>query len=134
MSGAGAGLGGPLAVARAAPGAGASQHNGAGPSRESRVPARPRETLEAFFDAENGRDWEAYAGFLHPDVEWTVAGRTVTGREDYVRAMRAAYAGSDARFRVHQSIGSGRARVGVPARSRAGLGRRGRSGGVRRGA
>lgn len=111
MSGARGGQGGPDAVAPAGPGAGASQRNGIGPSRESRVPARPRETLEAFFDAENGRDWEAYAGFLHPDVEWTVAGRTVAGREDYVRAMRAAYAGSDARFRVHQSIESADGRV-----------------------
>ena len=60
MSGAGGGQGGPDAVAPAGP--------DAGPSGESRVPARPRETLEAFFEAENGRDWEAYAGFLHPDV------------------------------------------------------------------
>mgnify|MGYP000887381498 FL=1 len=67
MSGAGAGQG-DGAVAPAGPDAGASQHNGAGPSRESRAPARPRETLEAFFEAENDRDWEAYAGFLHPDV------------------------------------------------------------------
>lgn len=110
MSGAGAGQG-DGAVAPAGPDAGASQHNGAGPSRESRAPARPRETLEAFFEAENGRDWEVYAGFLHPDVEWTVGGRTITGREDYVRAMRAAYAGSDARFRAHQSIESADGRV-----------------------
>lgn len=110
MSGAGAGQG-DGAVAPAGPDAGASQHNGAGPSRESRAPARPRETLEAFFEAENDRDWEAYAGFLHPDVAWTVGGRTVTGREDYVRAMRASYAGSDARFRVHQLIESADGRV-----------------------
>lgn len=110
MSGAGAGQG-DGAVAPAGPDAGASQHNGAGPSRESRAPARPRETLEAFFEAENDRDWEAYAGFLHLDVEWTVGGRTITGREDYVRAMRAAYAGSDARFRVHQLIESADGRV-----------------------
>ena len=103
MSGAGGGQGGPDAVAPAGP--------DAGPSGESRVPARPRETLEAFFEAENGRDWEVYAGFLHPDVEWTVGGRTVAGREDYVRAVRAAYAGSDARFRVHQSIESADGRV-----------------------
>lgn len=110
MSGAGDGQG-DGAVAPAGPDAGASQRNGIGPSRESRAPARPRETLEAFFEAENGRDWEVYAGFLHPDVEWTVGGRTITGREDYVRAMRAAYAGSDVRFRVHQSIESADGRV-----------------------
>lgn len=86
---------------------------GAGPSRESRSPApvRPRQALEAFFEAENRRDWEAYAGLLHPDVEWTLGGRTITGREDYVRAMKAAYAGSDARFRVHQLIESADGRV-----------------------
>lgn len=110
MSGAGAGQG-DGAVAPVGPGAGPSGRNGVEPSRESRAPARPRETLEAFFEAENGRDWEVYAGFLHPDVEWTVGGRTITGREDYVRAMRAAYAGSDVRFRVHQSIESADGRV-----------------------
>ena len=72
---------------------------------------RPRQALEAFFEAENRRDWEAYAGLLHPDVEWTVGGRMITGREDYVRAMRAAYVGSDARFRVHQLIESADGRV-----------------------
>lgn len=72
----------------------------------SGVGASPRQVLEAFFEAENKRDWEAYERFLHPEVEWrvtgrTVTGRTVAGRADYLRAMRAAYAGSDSRFRLH---------------------------------
>lgn len=73
--------------------------------------ASPRQVLEAFFEAENKRDWEAYERFLHPEVEWRVAGRTVAGRADYLRAMRAAYAGSDSCFRLHQVIESADGRV-----------------------
>ncbi len=42
-----------------------------------RVPA----IVQAFFAAENERDWDSYARFLHPDVEWTVRrGGRHTGR------------------------------------------------------
>lgn len=65
-----------------------------------------RETLAAFFAAENRRDWERYAEFLHPEVEWLIDGRAVQGRAAYLDAIVAAYAGSDAQFRVHQVIRS----------------------------
>lgn len=66
----------------------------------------PLETLEAFFDAENHRDWETFAAFLHPDVEWAINGRLVRGRRAYVAALRDFYRGSEARFRLHQFLDS----------------------------
>jgi len=57
-----------------------------------------REVLSALFDAENRRDWDRYVEFLHADVEWTVGGRVLRGREDYVRAIQLAYAGSGVQF------------------------------------
>lgn len=65
-----------------------------------------RELLGAFFDAENRREWGRYVEFLHPDVEWEVSGRVVRGRDAYLRAITAAYAGADTRFRQHQVISS----------------------------
>lgn len=62
--------------------------------------------LEAFFAAENQRDWERYVEFLHPDVEWVIDGRAVQGRGDHLDAIAAAYAGSDAQFRLHRIIES----------------------------
>lgn len=71
-----------------------------------------RSILEDFFDAENRRDWEAYAGCLDPQVEWTVGGRTVRGRDAYVAAIRAAYERAGAvSFRLHQVLESEDKRV-----------------------
>ncbi|MBO3725677.1 nuclear transport factor 2 family protein [Actinomyces bowdenii] len=73
------------------------------------APASPLEVLEALFDAENARDWEALAARLHPEVEWCVEGRVVRGREAYLAALMGFYAGADpcaTRFRLHQSIDS----------------------------
>ena len=64
------------------------------------------ETLARFFRAENDRDWETYRAFLHPDVVWHLHGeedRTIRGVEEYLRAIRDAYAGSGARFRVEEA-------------------------------
>ena len=64
------------------------------------------ETLARFFQAENDRDWEAYRAFLHEDVVWHLHGeedRTIRGVEEYLRAIRDAYAGSGARFRVEEA-------------------------------
>ena len=64
------------------------------------------ETLARFFQAENDRDWEAYRTFLHEDVVWHLHGeedRTIRGVEEYLRAIRDAYAGSGARFRVEET-------------------------------
>lgn len=41
-----------------------------------------QERLQAFFEAENARDFEAYRMFLHPDVVWRLFGsetKTMTG-------------------------------------------------------
>lgn len=66
----------------------------------------PRGVLEAFFVAENRRDWSRYIEFLHPDVEWMVGGRVVRGRDAYRDAITATYTGSDSQFRSHQVISS----------------------------
>lgn len=61
-----------------------------------------------FFAAENTRDWETYSLFLHPDVEWTCFGtperNVVSGREDYITAMRQAYGDSSATFTVEHLV------------------------------
>ncbi|GAA2181573.1 nuclear transport factor 2 family protein [Brooklawnia cerclae] len=69
-------------------------------------PCRAVEALQEFFAAENARDWDAYAGFLAPDVEWSVISpgivTVVRGIEDYLAAMKRAYLGSDGTFVVRQ--------------------------------
>lgn len=79
--------------------------------RERVAPVMPpsvAEVIEAFFDAENVRDWPRYAAHLHPAVEWTVfdgsAGRTVAGRSAYVEAMKHAYEGAATQFRCIQAL------------------------------
>ena len=65
------------------------------------------DVLTAFFQAENTRNWERYAEYLHSQVVWTLHTqpvRTVTGRAAYVAAMQAAYAGSDSRFVCAQQL------------------------------
>ncbi|WP_175954900.1 nuclear transport factor 2 family protein [Schaalia sp. Marseille-Q2122] len=65
-----------------------------------------RDTLEAFFEAENQRDWERYVEFLHPEVEWTLHGNTIHGREAYMELITRAYANSSVTFRTHQVLES----------------------------
>lgn len=72
--------------------------------------------LERFFAAENARDWAAYAGFLHPGVEWTLvddgAKRRIVGREDYLAAIVAAYDGTSTAFScLDMTVDRGRGRV-----------------------
>ena len=69
-----------------------------------RIPA----IVQAFFAAENERDWDSYTRFLHPDVEWTIVGeegtQVVRGAKDYVDRMRSAYVGSAEHFRLVQAL------------------------------
>ncbi|WP_371177161.1 nuclear transport factor 2 family protein [Buchananella felis] len=65
-----------------------------------------RDALAQFFAAENRRDWNRYAAFLHPEVEWRLGGDIIQGREAYLRRIQAAYAGSSATFRAHQLLPS----------------------------
>lgn len=60
-----------------------------------------REILEAFFRAENERDWETYRTFLDPGVEWQLFGKeekTVSGIEEYMRVIQRAYEDTDVQF------------------------------------
>ncbi len=61
-----------------------------------------RERLTRFFEAENQRDWIAYAAFLHPDIEWVLIQnretRIIRGRRAYLRTIKAAYAGNEDSF------------------------------------
>ncbi|BDA63829.1 nuclear transport factor 2 family protein [Actinomyces capricornis] len=71
--------------------------------------AAPLEILEALFEAENARDWEALAACLHPEVEWRIGTQVVRGPQAYVDRLRQFYAGakdSASRFRLHQAIAS----------------------------
>jgi ketosteroid isomerase-like protein len=66
-----------------------------------------QERLQAFFEAENARDFEAYRMFLHPDVVWRLFGsetKTMTGAEEYLRAIRQAYRDSEVRFTCEKML------------------------------
>ena len=59
--------------------------------------------VAAFLDAENGRDWDAWAAALDPDIRYRVVGddAEVRGANAYVAHMRDAYAAiPDWRFRI----------------------------------
>ncbi|MDO4229454.1 MAG: nuclear transport factor 2 family protein [Capnocytophaga sp.] len=59
------------------------------------------EILEAFFKAENNRDWESYRRFLHHEIVWTLFGKkekTILGIENYMQTIQKAYENSDIRF------------------------------------
>lgn len=69
---------------------------------------RIRDSLEAFFEAENSRDWQRYATFLHPDVVWTLVDGTTeskaVGRDGYLSAIQHAYDGVPTTFRCVDMI------------------------------
>ncbi|MEW5816702.1 MAG: nuclear transport factor 2 family protein [Spirochaetota bacterium] len=52
------------------------------------------QAVQRFLSAENRRDWEQWASFLHPAVQYEVVGSpgVVRGRDNYVRHMQEAYA------------------------------------------
>lgn len=61
-----------------------------------------KDILEAFFKAENERDWEVYQQFLHKEIVWQLFDnetRSICGIQDYILAMQKAYENSDVRFR-----------------------------------
>lgn len=73
-------------------------------------------SLERFFAAENARDWQRYATFLHPDVTWALVDddveRRVVGREEYLRVIQRAYDGVSTTFRCTDTrVDTGRFRV-----------------------
>lgn len=60
-----------------------------------------REVLEAFFRAENERDWEAYQQFLHSEISWQLFNKEekkIVGIQDYIQVIKNAYANIDIRF------------------------------------
>lgn len=62
---------------------------------------RTEEILQHFFEAENSRDWAAYRRFLHPEVLWQLFGgedKQIKGVEEYVSAIKKAYANTETRF------------------------------------
>ena len=61
-----------------------------------------KDILEAFFKAENERDWEVYQQFLHKEIVWQLFDnetRSIRGIQDCILAMQKAYENSDVRFR-----------------------------------
>lgn len=60
-----------------------------------------KDTLEAFFKAENERDWEVYRQFLHAEIVWKLFDkeeRIISGIQSYMQTMQKAYENSDVRF------------------------------------
>lgn len=60
-----------------------------------------RDVLDAFFKAENERDWELYQQFLHSEISWQLFGKEekrIVGIENYMQVIKNAYANSDAQF------------------------------------
>ena len=51
------------------------------------------EMIKKFLDAENERDWNTWASFLHEEIEFEVIGnpRTITGKNAYIKHMQAVY-------------------------------------------
>jgi len=61
-----------------------------------------KDTLKAFFKAENERDWEVYRHFLHEEIVWQLfdkEARNICGIQDYMQTIQKAYERSDVRFR-----------------------------------
>lgn len=62
---------------------------------------KTKEILEAFFEAENKRDWKSYRRFLHAEIVWELFDeekRTICGIQSYMETMQKAYENSEARF------------------------------------
>ena len=60
-----------------------------------------KDILEAFFKAENERDWEAYRKFLHKEIVWQLfdkEARSIRGIQAYMQTMQKACENSDVRF------------------------------------
>lgn len=60
-----------------------------------------RETLDAFFKAENERNWGQYRQFLHSEICWHLFGKEekkIAGIENYMQVIKNAYSNTDARF------------------------------------
>lgn len=60
-----------------------------------------RDVLDAFFKAENERDWELYQQFLHSEISWQLFDKEekrIVGIENYMQVIKNAYANSDAQF------------------------------------
>jgi len=66
--------------------------------------------LFEFFAAENDRDWERYAQYLHQDVEWrlfTAFGcQVIQGLDNYMAKIMTAYEGSQDSFICDQHFSS----------------------------
>jgi len=59
--------------------------------------------LEAFFEAENKRDWATYRTYLHPEVKWFLfadEAELIEGVDEYLDVMQDAYADSESTFEV----------------------------------
>ena len=74
--------------------------------------------LLKFFDAENRRDWGAYAKYLSDDIEWTILGppvrRVIRGKKEYVDTMKGFYSTNKSKFYI-VSIAANRDRAIVMA-------------------
>lgn len=64
--------------------------------------------VKDFLIAENNRDWERWASFLHSDVQYEVVGEkeVIQGKDSYVTHMQQAYSElSDWQFRIRHIYG-----------------------------
>ncbi|MBQ8087338.1 MAG: nuclear transport factor 2 family protein [Clostridia bacterium] len=84
------------------------------------------ERLNAFFQAENSRDWDVFSEYLHEEVMWFLHGEDahlpVAGRQEYMERILAGYAETDATFtwEILQESASGNRIVALLRNSRGG--------------
>ena len=60
-----------------------------------------KQKLLTFFEAENKRDWDLYATFLHPEIIWelhTDEKSVISGEVEYLKFIKEAYRKKDAHF------------------------------------
>ncbi|MDR1805813.1 MAG: nuclear transport factor 2 family protein [Clostridium sp.] len=66
--------------------------------------------LQAFFSAENNRDWEAYRAFIHDGITWECHSsgqtKTICGANEYIDYIKIFYEKHDNWFDVEQLYAS----------------------------
>lgn len=53
-----------------------------------------KEMLDAFFKAENERNWNRYQQYLHPEISWMLYGskvKQIQGITEYLNTIKASY-------------------------------------------
>ncbi len=66
------------------------------------------DSIKAFLESENRRDWETWSSYVHPDIEHEVVGneKTIAGKDAYISNMKQIYSElSDWQFDILNILG-----------------------------